>query len=159
MNWEETLAKALMSGCLTLNNCQIAVGNNAQMGNLMQNPSASTQNQDNKMEMDPRLQSEKAKMMWRQLVDHKYIHAEGSWYVWDASQVEYGYMVYIVSQNLGLKNPSSSRLQWKSFHALFLNAQKIEKVAQVAVSNGISSCDNYKQWCKEAKFLKNILDV
>lgn len=156
---EEILAQAMLSGGITMLNCSIIVGSNAQMSDFLQNTSASTQNpkQDQDMEVDPRLKSEKAVGLWKRLVDNKYIHAEGSWYVWDGTQAEYGYMVYIVSDLLGVKHPSNNNILWKSYHSLFLNAPTMESVAKVSVSKDISQINNYKLWCNGAKKLHVIL--
>lgn len=91
------------------------------------------------------------------LTEHKYIHTEGSWYVWDRTQAEYGYMVYIVSDILGVKHPANNTIMWKPFHALFLNASHIEGVAKASVSNNISQFSNYNAWCNEAKNIRRIL--
>lgn len=88
------------------------------------------------------------------LTEHKYIHAEGSWYVWDRTQAEYGYMVYIVSDILGVKHPANNTIMWKPFQALFLNASHIEGVAKASVSNNISQFSNYNAWCNEAKIFE-----
>lgn len=155
MNWEEILAKALMSGCLTLNNCQIVLGNNAQMGDLMQNPSASVEPQN--QVVDSKLKSDKAKELWKRLVKNKYCHVDGSGFVWDATQVEYGYMVYIVSDILDCKHPSSGNILWRDFRALFSNVESFERAAQVAVSKNLSGLSDYRTWPNEAKNIRNNL--
>ena len=157
MALEEALVSAILSGSLTITNCQIVIGDNTQMGNLMQSSSASKQNHEEDLEVDAKLQSEKAIGIWKRLVDHHYSHVEGSMYVWDATQAEYGYMVYIASDILSLKHPSSNRLQWRLFHALFLNAEAMESVAKVSVSNNINGYETSKSWCEEAKKLKRLL--
>lgn len=153
----EALVSALLSGGLTITNCQIVIGDNTQMGNLLQSSSASNQNHEEDLEVDAKLQSEKAVGIWKRLVEHHYSHVEGSMYVWDATQAEYGYMVYITSDILNLKHPSSNRLQWRMFHALFLNARDMECVAKVSVSNNINAYETSKSWCDEAKKLKRLL--
>lgn len=84
-------------------------------------------------------------------------HTEGSSYVWDVSQAEYGYMVYIVSDLLNIKHPSSNRILWMEFRAIFSNAESMESSAKVAVSKSVSCYESYKSWPNEAKKIRNIL--
>lgn len=152
---EDAILQAIMSGCLTLQNCQIVFGGHAQMGEFQQNAkSASTENHG--QEVDPKLKSDKAHEIWRALVKNKYCHAQGSTYVWDATQVEYGYMVYIVSDILDFKHPSSGRILWKEFKAIFPHDDSFEKGAQVAVSKNLAGLPSYKAWPNEAKNIRNI---
>lgn len=71
--------------------------------------------------------------------------------MWDVSQAEYGYMVYIVSDLLNIKHPSSNRILWMEFRAIFSNAESMESSAKVAVSKSVSCYESYKSWPNEAK--------
>lgn len=159
MSLEEIFAQAILTGGVTILNCSVVIGSNAQVSDFLQNTPASTQNLkvDQEIKVDPRLKTEKAALIWKTLTEHKYIHTEGSWYVWDRTQAEYGYMVYIVSDILGVKHPANNTIMWKPFHALFLNASHIEGVAKASVSNNISQFSNYNAWCNEAKNIRRIL--
>lgn len=103
------------------------------------------------------MQSDKAKELWRLLVSHGYCCVHDSMLSWKASQAEYGYMVYIVSDILHLRHPSSGRLQWKPFLTVFDNGSEMESVAKVQVCSNITSMGNSRAWCNEAKNLRNIL--
>lgn len=155
MSIEDEFLKAILSGCMTVTNCQFIFGGHAQMGDFKQSPSASVEPQDRVV--DSKLKSEKAKECWKRLVQNKYCHVEGSTYVWDATQVEYGYMVYIVSDILGCKHPSSGRLLWQDFLVLFPHNKSFDDAAKVAVSKNLSGLDSYKVWPNEAKNIRNIL--
>ena len=159
MNNVEAFFEALKSGNMSIINCQIVITNDAEMGNFYAQSASSKQSNDEILGLDPKLKSEKAMAMMNKLVEYQYCHVEGSCYVWDGKQADYGYMVYIMSVMLDLKHPSSDRIQWKVFHPLFLNAKEIEPVAKVAVSNNIAPYGNSKAWNNDAKKLKNILDV
>lgn len=160
MNLTDAFLEALKSGNMSINNCQIVITNDAEMGNFYaQNAASSKQSTDELQKIDPKLKSDKAVAMLQRLVDYQYCHVEGSCYFWDGKQADYGYMVYIMSNTLGVKHPSSDRILWKAYHPLFLNAKEMEPVAKVAVSNNISSFGNSKAWNNEAKKLKIILDV
>lgn len=151
---EDAIMQAIMSGCLTITNCQFVFGGNAQMGEFQQNTSASTENQD--QEVDPKLKSDKARELWRLLVKNNYCHAQGSTFVWDATQVEYGYMVYIVSDILDCKHPSSGRILWKDFKTIFPHTESFDNAAKVAVSKNLAGLTNHKSWPNEAKNIRNI---
>ena len=105
MSLEEIFAQAILTGGVTILNCSVVIGSNAQVSDFLQNTAASTPNLkvDQEIKVDPRLKTEKAALIWKTLTENKYIHTEGSWYVWDRTQAEYGYMVYIVSDILGVK--------------------------------------------------------
>lgn len=153
---EDSFMQATKAGSFEFHNCQFVFGGHAQMGEFLQNlKSASTQNQEH--DIDPKLKSEKAKEMWRLLVEHNYCHVEGSVFVWDATQVEYGYMVFIVSDILGCKHPSSGNLLWKDFKVLFPHDDSFENGAHVAVSKNLSGMTNHKSWPNSAKIIRNIL--
>lgn len=109
MSLEEIFAQAILTGGVTILNCSVVIGSNAQVSDFLQNTAASNQNLkvDQEIKVDPRLKTEKAALIWKTLTEHKYIHTEGSWYVWDRTQAEYGYMVYIVSDILGVKHPAN----------------------------------------------------
>lgn len=160
MSLKEVLLEALKNGSFSITNCQIVIANDAEMGDFYSQSAASGKQSANEpLELDPKLKSDKAVALMQRLVSNQYCHVEGSCYVWDGKQADYGYMVYIVSNTLGIKHPSSDRILWKAFHPLFLNAKEIEAVAKVAVSNNISPFGNSKAWNNEAKKLKNILEL
>ena len=110
MSLEEIFAQAILTGGVTILNCSVVIGSNAQVSDFLQNTAASTQNLkgDQEIKVDPRLKTEKAALIWKTLAEHKYIHTEGSWYVWDRTQAEYGYMVYIVADILGVKQNANN---------------------------------------------------
>lgn len=60
-------------------------------------------------------------------------------------------MVYIVSDLLNIKHPSSNRIMWMEFRAIFSNAESMESSAKVAVSKSVSCYESYKAWPNEAK--------
>ena len=156
----EAFIEALKSGNMTISNCQFVITNEATLGNFYAQLAASGKQTTEEMQkLDPKLKSQKAVDMFKKLVENHYCHVQGSCYVWDGKQADYGYMVYIVSNLLELKHPSSDRIQWKTFHPLFLNAQNIERVARVAVTNNIMPYGNSKAWNNDAQKLKKILDV
>lgn len=160
MTITEAFFEALKSGNMTISNCQFVITNEATLGDFYAQQAASSRQPINEMQsLDPKLKSEKAIAMLKKLVENQYCHVQGSCYIWDGKQADYGYMVYIMSGKLEMKHPSSDRIQWKCFHALFLNAKEMEPVAKVAVSNNISPYDNCKGWNNDAKKLKNILDL
>ncbi len=160
MSVQEAFIEALKNGNMSFTNCQIVITNDAEMGNFYsQSAASSKQPTDELQEVDPKLKTDKALALLRRLVDNQYCHVEGSCYIWDGKQADYGYMVYIMSNTLGVKHPSSERILWKSFHPLFLNAKEMEPVAKVAVSSNISPYKNSKAWNNDAKKLKNILDI
>lgn len=161
MKFSEAFLEALKNGNMTISNCQIVIANDAELGHFYAQPAAasSKQTENDSMELDPKLKSEKALILLQRLVDHQYCHVQGASYHWDGKQADYGYMVYILSTILELKHPSSGRILWKIFHPLFLNAQEIEPVAKVAVSNNIAPYGNSKAWNNDAKRLKNILEI
>lgn len=161
MSLAEAFVEALKStGNLTITNCQIVITTEANLGHFYAHPAASSEKPNNEEDgVDPKLKSDKAVAMIKRLVEYQYCHVEGSCYFWDGKQADYGYMVYIVSNVLDMKHPSSDRIQWKSFHSLFLNAKEMEPVAKVAVSNNISPYGNSKAWNNDAKKLKNILEA
>lgn len=103
------------------------------------------------------MQTDEAKAVWRKLVDAQYCHVKEAGYEWDASSEEYGYMVYIVSDLLHLRHPSTGRLQWQAFQSLFCNAKSIEKTARSRVSENLAPYKNPKSWCEEAKKIKRLL--
>jgi len=103
------------------------------------------------------MQTDEAKAIWRKLVDAKYCHVQEGGYIWDTTQADYGYMVYIVSDLLHLRHPSSGRLQWQAFRSLFYNAPQIEPAAKARVSENLSTMGNAKAWCEEAKKIKRLL--
>lgn len=160
MTFNEAFLEALKSGNMTISNCQFVITNEATLGDFYAQSAASGKQSNNEMQkLDPKLKSEKAVDMLKKLVEYQYCHVQGSCYIWDGKQADYGYMVYIVSNVLELKHPSSDRIQWKIFHPLFLNAMDIEPVAKVAVSNNIVPYENSKAWNNDAKKLKRILDL
>lgn len=160
MNLTDAFLEALKSGNMSINNCQFVFTNDAEMGDFYAQSAASSKQPTNELqEIDPKLKSDKAVAMLQRLVDNQYCHVEGSCYFWDGKQADYGYMVYIMSNTLGVKHPSSDRILWKAYHPLFLNAKEMEPAAKVAVSNNISPFGNSKAWNNEAKKLKIILDA
>lgn len=160
MNFTEVLVEALKNGSLMMVNCQINIDNQGTIGDFnSQEAPASKKPIDDSQDLNPKLKSEKAKTLLKRLVDNQYCHVQGSCYVWDGKQADYGYMVYVMSDTLGIRHPSSDRIQWKDFHPLFLNAREMEPVAKVAVSNDISPFGNSRAWNNVAKKVKNILTL
>lgn len=160
MTMNEAFLEALKSGNMTISNCQFVIANEATLGDFYAQSATSSKQPNNEMqELDPKLKTEKAVGLLNKLVENQYCHVQGSCYYWDGKHADYGYMVYIVSNMLELKHPSSDRLQWKSFHPLFLNAQDLEPAAKVAVSNNIVPYESSKSWHNDAKKLKRILSL
>lgn len=154
----ESIAKFLNSGgSITLTDCQIVIGDNAILGDIIKKDTAHTSTTQDTQDVDPKFKTEKAKTIFKKLVEYGYTHTEGSSYVWDVTQAEYGYMVYIVSGLLNIKHPSSNRIMWMEFRAIFSNAESMESSAKVAVSKSVSCYDSYKSWPNEAKKIRNIL--
>lgn len=154
----EALAKYQNSGAsFIFTDCQIVFGDNAILGDILKKDTAHASTTQDPQGVDPKFKTEKAKAIFKKLAENGYTHTEGSSYVWDVSQAEYGYMVYIVSDLLNIKHPSSNRILWMEFRAIFSNAESMESSAKVAVSKSVSCYDSYKSWPNEAKKLKNIL--
>lgn len=154
----EAMSKLLSSGAsITFTGCQIVFGNNAILGDILKKDTAHASTTQDSQGVDPKFKTEKAKAIFKKLVENGYTHTEGSSYVWDVSQAEYGYMVYIVSDLLNSKHPSSNRILWMDFRAIFSNAESMENSAKVAVSKSVSCYDSYKSWPNEAKKIRNIL--
>ena len=154
----EAMAKLLNSGAsVTFSCCQFVIGNNAILGDILKKDTAHASTTQDPQSVDPKFKTEKAKTIFKKLVENGYTHTEGSSYVWDVSQAEYGYMVYIVSDLLNIKHPSSNRILWMEFRAIFSNAESMESSAKVAVSKSVSCYESYKSWPNEAKKIRNIL--
>lgn len=154
----EAMAKLLNSGAsITFTDCQIVIGDNAKFGDIQKKDTAHASTTQDSQGVDPKFKTEKAKAIFKKLVENGYTHTEGSSYVWDVSQAEYGYMIYIVSDLLNIKHPSSNRIMWMEFRAIFSNAESMESSAKVAVSKSVSCYDSYKAWPNEAKKIRNIL--
>lgn len=154
----EAMAKLLNSGAsVTFSCCQFVIGNNAILGDILKKDTAHASTTQDPQGVDPKFKTEKAKTIFKKLVENGYTHTEGSSYVWDVSQAEYGYMVYIVSDLLNIKHPSSNRILWMEFRAIFSNAESMESSAKVAVSKSVSCYESYKSWSNEAKKIRNIL--
>ena len=155
----EALAKYQNSGAsFIFTDCQIVFGNNATLlGDILKKDTAHASTTQDPQGVDPKFKTEKAKTIFKKLVENGYTHTEGSSYVWDVSQAEYGYMVYIVSDLLNIKHPSSNRILWMEFRAIFSNAESMESSAKVAVSKSVSCYESYKSWPNEAKKIRNIL--
>ncbi len=81
--------------------CQIVFGDNATLlGDILKKDTAHASTTQDPQGVDPKFKTEKAKAIFKKLAENGYTHTEGSSYVWDVSQAEYGYMVYIVSDLL-----------------------------------------------------------
>ena len=78
MSLEEIFAQAILTGGVTILNCSVVIGSNAQVSDFLQNTAASNQNLkvDQEIKVDPRLKTEKAALIWKTLTEHKYIHTE-----------------------------------------------------------------------------------
>ena len=154
----EALMKCLGGGAvINLTDCQIVLGDNAKLGDICEKEHAHASTAPDFQAVDPKFKTEKAKAIFRKLEENGYIHTEDSSYVWGVSQAEDGYMVYIVSDLLDIKHPSSNRILWQVFRGVFSNVESMEKTAQVAVSKYVSCYDSYKAWPKEAIKIRNIL--
>lgn len=155
----EALAKYQNSGApIIFADCQIVFGDNATLfGDILKKDTAHASTTQDPQGVDPKFKTEKAKTIFKKLVENGYTHTEGSSYVWDVSQAEYGYMVYIVSDLLNIKHPSSNRILWMEFRAIFSNAESMESSAKVAVSKSVSCYESYKSWPNGAKKIRNIL--
>ena len=154
----EALAMYQNSGAsFIFTDCQIVFGDNAILGDILKKDTAHASTTQDPQGVDPKFKTEKAKAIFKKLAENGYTHTEGSSYVWDVSQAEYGYMVYIVSDLLNIKHPSSNRIMWMEFRAIFSNAESMESSAKVAVSKSVSCYGSYKAWPNEAKKIKNIL--
>ena len=154
----EAIVKLLSSGAsITFIDCQFVNGDNAILGDILKKDTAQASTTQDSQGVDPKFKTDKAKTIFKKLVENGYAHTEGSSYFWDVSQAEYGYMVYIVSDLLNIKHPSSNRIMWMEFRAIFSNAESMESTAKVAVSKSISGYDSYKVWPNEAKKIRNIL--
>ena len=130
MSAEDAFFEALKNGNMTIINCQFVFNHDAEMGDFNAQSPASSKQSTNKMQnLDPKLKSDNAVTLLKRLVEYQYCHVQGSCYVWDGKQADYGYMVYILSSTLEMRHPSSDRIQWKLFRPLFLNAKDIEPVA------------------------------
>ena len=81
MSLEEIFAQAILTGGVTILNCSVVIGSNAQVSDFLQNTAAGTQNLkvDQEIKVDPRLKTEKAALIWKTLAEHKYIHTVSSW--------------------------------------------------------------------------------
>ena len=107
----EALMKYLGGGAvINLTDCQIVLGDNAKLGDICEKEHAHASTAPGFQAVDPKFKTEKAKAIFRKLEENGYIHTEDSSYVWGVSQAEYGYMVYIVSDLLDIKHPSSNRI-------------------------------------------------
>lgn len=90
----EAMAKLLNSGAsITFSCCQIVIGNNAILGDILKKDTAHASTTQDPQSVDPKFKTEKAKAIFKKLAENGYTHTEGSSYVWDVSQAEYGYMV------------------------------------------------------------------
>ena len=76
MSLEEIFAQAILTGGVTILNCSVVIGSNAQVSDFLQNTAASTPNLkvDQEIKVDPRLKTEKAALIWKTLTEHKYIN-------------------------------------------------------------------------------------
>jgi hypothetical protein len=72
MSLEEIFAQAILTGGVTILNCSVVIGSNAQVSDFLQNTAASNQNLkvDQEIKVDPRLKTEKAALIWKTLTEH-----------------------------------------------------------------------------------------
>lgn len=71
MSLEEIFAQAILTGGVTILNCSVVIGSNAQVSDFLQNTAASTPNLkvDQEIKVDPRLKTEKAALIWKTLTE------------------------------------------------------------------------------------------
>lgn len=107
---------------------------------------------------DPKMYSEDAQKIWKALVDKKWCSKQGSVLVWEKSNLSLGYLVKIMSNKLGVFDPTCpERIAWQPFQGIFKGLEgSFSRQAKTGASK-VDMSDDYHKWPKDAQDLRMLI--